>query len=69
MSAIDEKITGYGEHSQPASDDGQVESSRDWSIDEERRAKRKLDLIIMPILTLGFFCLRKADTLGMTTMH
>ncbi|TKX25001.1 MFS transporter-like protein 41 [Elsinoe australis] len=31
---------------------------RDWSLDEERRAKRKLDLIIMPILTLGFFCLQ-----------
>ncbi|KAF2825228.1 MFS transporter-like protein [Ophiobolus disseminans] len=31
---------------------------RDWSVDEERRAKRKLDLIIMPLLTLGFFCLQ-----------
>lgn len=30
----------------------------DWSQEEEVRAKRKLDLIIMPLLTLGFFCLR-----------
>ncbi|KAK8050473.1 hypothetical protein PG994_012203 [Apiospora phragmitis] len=30
----------------------------DWSPEEERKAKRKLDYIIMPILTLGFFCLQ-----------
>ncbi|CRK17596.1 hypothetical protein BN1708_017594, partial [Verticillium longisporum] len=30
----------------------------DWTKEEERKAKRKLDLIIMPILTLGFFCLQ-----------
>lgn len=30
----------------------------DWSAEEERKAKWKLDLIIMPILTLGFFCLQ-----------
>ncbi|KAK3382058.1 alternative sulfate transporter [Lasiosphaeria ovina] len=30
----------------------------DWTPEEERKAKRKLDLIIMPILTLGFFCLQ-----------
>jgi predicted MFS family arabinose efflux permease len=30
----------------------------DWSVEEEAKAKRKLDLIIMPILTLGFFCLQ-----------
>ncbi|KAJ6784329.1 hypothetical protein PWT90_07249 [Aphanocladium album] len=30
----------------------------DWSPEEEKKAKRKLDLIIMPILTLGFFCLQ-----------
>ncbi|KAK2594057.1 hypothetical protein QQS21_008242 [Conoideocrella luteorostrata] len=40
--------------------DQEVAVSRvvDWSIDEERKAKRKLDLIVMPILTLGFFCLQ-----------
>lgn len=31
---------------------------RDWSPEEEKAAKRKLDMIIMPLLTLGFFCLR-----------
>ncbi|KAH7069659.1 major facilitator superfamily domain-containing protein [Paraphoma chrysanthemicola] len=31
---------------------------RDWSVDEEKKAKRKLDLIVMPLLTLGFFCLQ-----------
>ncbi|TQV98684.1 MFS transporter [Cordyceps javanica] len=30
----------------------------DWTPEEEKKAKRKLDLIIMPILTLGFFCLQ-----------
>jgi MFS family permease len=32
--------------------------SVDWSPEEEAKAKRKLDLLIMPILTLGFFCLQ-----------
>ncbi|KAF4550548.1 MFS-type transporter-like protein 42 [Elsinoe fawcettii] len=31
---------------------------RDFGVEEEKRAKRKLDLIVMPILTLGFFCLQ-----------
>ncbi|KAL3478257.1 major facilitator superfamily domain-containing protein [Aspergillus californicus] len=30
----------------------------DWSPEEEKKAKRKLDFMIMPILTLGFFCLQ-----------
>ncbi|KZZ96677.1 alternative sulfate transporter [Moelleriella libera RCEF 2490] len=30
----------------------------DWTVEEERKAKRKLDLLVMPILTLGFFCLQ-----------
>ncbi|KAJ3478079.1 hypothetical protein NLG97_g8672 [Lecanicillium saksenae] len=30
----------------------------DWTPEEEKKAKRKLDLIVMPILTLGFFCLQ-----------
>ncbi|KAL4988825.1 major facilitator superfamily domain-containing protein [Aspergillus falconensis] len=29
----------------------------DWAL-EETKAKRKLDILIMPILTLGFFCLQ-----------
>ncbi|OQU95372.1 hypothetical protein CLAIMM_01591 [Cladophialophora immunda] len=31
---------------------------RDWTIEEEVKAKRKMDFIIMPLLTLGFFCLQ-----------
>lgn len=30
----------------------------DWTPEEERRAKRKLDVIIMPLLVLGFYCLQ-----------
>ncbi|KAF4815425.1 putative transporter [Colletotrichum tropicale] len=39
-------------------DTKQVSSPVDWTEDEERKAKWKLDLIIMPLLTLGFFCLQ-----------
>ncbi|KAI8315581.1 putative transporter [Colletotrichum sp. SAR11_240] len=39
-------------------DTKQVSSPVDWTVDEERKAKWKLDLIIMPLLTLGFFCLQ-----------
>ncbi|KAF1347342.1 MFS general substrate transporter [Lizonia empirigonia] len=44
-----------------AADDGERAEPvlvRDWSAAEEKKAKRKLDLIIMPLLTLGFFCLQ-----------
>lgn len=30
----------------------------DWTQDEEKRAKRKVDLVLMPLLMLGFFCLQ-----------
>ncbi|TLD33169.1 hypothetical protein PspLS_00197 [Pyricularia sp. CBS 133598] len=30
----------------------------DWSQEEESKAKRKLDMILLPLLTLGFFCLQ-----------
>jgi MFS family permease len=40
------------------SEHGSSSAERDWSLEEEKRAKRKLDLIIMPLLTLGFFCLQ-----------
>ncbi|KAL3292242.1 nicotinamide mononucleotide permease [Colletotrichum asianum] len=39
-------------------DTKQVSSPVDWTEDEERKAKWKLDLIIIPHLTLGFFCLQ-----------
>ncbi|KFA59954.1 hypothetical protein S40285_07956 [Stachybotrys chlorohalonatus IBT 40285] len=35
----------------------------DWSVEEEAQAKRKLDFIIMPLLTLGFFCLHASAEL------
>ncbi|KAM3509552.1 hypothetical protein MY10362_000546 [Beauveria mimosiformis] len=41
-----------------APEDAPIARVVDWSPEEEKRAKRKLDLIIMPILTLGFFCLQ-----------
>jgi hypothetical protein len=30
---------------------------------------RRLDLIVMPILTLGFFCLRKFDAQTLPHLH
>ncbi|POR31404.1 Putative transporter-like protein [Tolypocladium paradoxum] len=44
----------------PAEDTAILSREVDWSVEEEAKAKRKLDLIIMPILILGFFCLRKS---------
>ncbi|KAM3559657.1 hypothetical protein ARSEF4850_004027 [Beauveria asiatica] len=43
---------------QEVPEDAPIARVVDWSPEEEKRAKRKLDLIIMPILTLGFFCLQ-----------
>ncbi|CVK86186.1 hypothetical protein FPRO04_07868 [Fusarium proliferatum] len=48
----------HSDFPQPREDEESLTLHRDWSLDEERRAKRKLDLIIMPLLTLGFFCLQ-----------
>ncbi|GJN72225.1 hypothetical protein PLIIFM63780_005442 [Purpureocillium lilacinum] len=47
-------------HVQATPPDGETILARevDWTVQEETKAKRKLDLIIMPILTLGFFCLQ-----------
>jgi predicted MFS family arabinose efflux permease len=42
----------------PQEDEEALTLQVDWSKDEEAKAKRKLDLIIMPLLTLGFFCLQ-----------
>ncbi|EXK79929.1 hypothetical protein FOQG_15483 [Fusarium oxysporum f. sp. raphani 54005] len=39
-------------------DELSVSRDVDWTKQEESRAKRKLDCIIMPLLTLGFFCLQ-----------
>ncbi|KAK4187935.1 putative transporter [Podospora australis] len=42
----------------PTEDATNLVLTRDWEHHEEVKAKRKLDLIIMPLLTLGFFCLQ-----------
>lgn len=44
--------------SPPREDEEGLALRRDWTPAEEKKAKRKLDLIIMPLLTLGFFCLQ-----------
>jgi hypothetical protein len=46
------------EYPSPAENELVITIERDWTVEEERKAKRKLDLLIMPLLTLGFFCLR-----------
>ena len=53
----------------PAEDVANLVLVKDWSHDEEVKAKRKLDLIIMPLLTLGFFCLRKCSLAFFVRMH
>ena len=53
-----EKEVSPGASIQEQGDDGEP-LVRDWTDEEEAKAKRKLDFIIMPLLTLGFFCLRK----------
>ncbi|KAK3328738.1 major facilitator superfamily domain-containing protein [Apodospora peruviana] len=42
----------------PTEDEEALNLQVDWTKEEEAKAKRKLDLIIMPLLTLGFFCLQ-----------
>ncbi|WOO78341.1 putative transporter [Vanrija pseudolonga] len=39
-------------------DEETLRLAKNWTPEEEQRAKRKMDFIIMPILTLGFFCLQ-----------
>lgn len=41
-------------------DERALSLQRDWTPEEEKAAKRKLDMLIMPLLTLGFFCLRES---------
>ena len=35
-----------------------IDLQADWTLAEEKRAKRKLDCLLMPLLVLGFFCLQ-----------
>ncbi|KAH6633831.1 major facilitator superfamily domain-containing protein [Chaetomium sp. MPI-SDFR-AT-0129] len=61
MADVDTKSTDAAQYSTSSHDDEenlQISSGRDWTPEEEARAKKKLDLIIMPLLTLGFFCLQ-----------
>ncbi|ERF76214.1 hypothetical protein EPUS_09281 [Endocarpon pusillum Z07020] len=58
MSTFKIKSTNPDEYPLPRDDEEGLTLQRDWTEDEEVKAKRKLDLIIMPLLTLGFFCLQ-----------
>lgn len=46
------------EFPEPREDEQTLALVKDWTEEEERKAKWKLDLLIMPLLTLGFFCLQ-----------
>jgi predicted MFS family arabinose efflux permease len=54
QASADEKLAA----SSPVEDGGSFARGVDWTVEEEAAAKRKLDLTIMPILTMGFFCLQ-----------
>jgi predicted MFS family arabinose efflux permease len=58
MSGFDIKAADPGQYPPPREDEESLALQRDWSPEEEVKAKRKLDFIIMPLLTLGFFCLQ-----------
>jgi predicted MFS family arabinose efflux permease len=45
-------------HAPPHEDEQGLVIEVDWTREEEKKAKRKLDLILMPLLLLGFFCLQ-----------
>ncbi|KAK4118084.1 MFS general substrate transporter [Parathielavia appendiculata] len=46
------------DYPRPAEDEVALSLERDWTKEEEVRAKRKLDLLLMPLLGLGYFCLQ-----------
>ncbi|RVX72962.1 hypothetical protein B0A52_03315 [Exophiala mesophila] len=59
MADHDQKIVNIEDSSAGPSEHGEGPLLvADWTHQEEVKAKRKLDLIIMPLLTLGFFCLQ-----------
>ncbi|KAK4610618.1 hypothetical protein CLAFUW4_14018 [Fulvia fulva] len=58
MATLDEKHAYPEQYAASSDDERALSAQADWTPEEERKAKRKLDLIIMPILTLGFFCLQ-----------
>ncbi|KKY18205.1 putative alternative sulfate transporter [Phaeomoniella chlamydospora] len=58
MSVEDIKSTNPDQYPPPRQDEEALAIVSDWTKEEEVKAKRKLDFIIMPLLTLGFFCLQ-----------
>ncbi|KAH0842970.1 alternative sulfate transporter [Fonsecaea pedrosoi] len=59
MSDFDQKTTEVVNEFPPVGANGEaLLLERDWTLEEEVKAKRKMDFIIMPLLTLGFFCLQ-----------
>ncbi|RMZ87742.1 hypothetical protein DV736_g5033, partial [Chaetothyriales sp. CBS 134916] len=56
--SVDVKSSHSDEYDPPLEDEQGLALRHDWSAEEEAKAKRKLDFIIMPLLTLGFFCLQ-----------
>lgn len=58
MSIFETKAVARDPFPPPREDEEALALSRDWTEEEEAKAKRKLDFIIMPLLTLGFFCLQ-----------
>ncbi|KAF1810850.1 MFS general substrate transporter [Eremomyces bilateralis CBS 781.70] len=58
MVGVDLKSANPDEYPAPRDDELPLAVHVDWTKEEEGRAKRKLDCIIMPLLTLGFFCLQ-----------
>ncbi|KAG7293701.1 hypothetical protein NEMBOFW57_003758 [Staphylotrichum longicolle] len=58
MSGFDIKSANPDQFPPPRDDEESLALRRDWTPEEEAKAKRKLDFTIMPLLTLGFFCLQ-----------
>ncbi|KAK7423862.1 hypothetical protein QQZ08_008906 [Neonectria magnoliae] len=58
MSKIEHEAVDPSQYAPPRDDEEALTLRADWTKEEESKAKRKLDLIIMPLLTLGFFCLQ-----------
>ncbi|EXJ61617.1 hypothetical protein A1O7_02045 [Cladophialophora yegresii CBS 114405] len=58
MSPYDKKSPDPDGYPDPSPDEEPLALEVDWTPKEEAKAKRKLDFIIMPLLTLGFFCLQ-----------
>ncbi|KIW69924.1 hypothetical protein PV04_02239 [Phialophora macrospora] len=58
MSHLDKKSPDPDGYPSPSPDEEPLALEVDWTPSEEAKAKRKLDFIIMPLLTLGFFCLQ-----------